>query len=200
MQGPSYSRRFRIRTSLALGASFIVGATAVFASVHVLGRALGVVDLPVAARAGLGAAGLLTLAGIDVRAARRSMYCPLGRRRQTPNALMHRHSPTFVATVWGFDIGLAVTTVRVAALTWGAFLLVGLGMATWFTGFVYGVAFAVPIVVLLWTHKVGRLATIRGPVDPGLEAMLAKRKTLQVVSAVLLAASGVIMIGLALFQ
>lgn len=200
MQGPSHNRLLRVRTSLALGISFVVGATAVFTSVHVLVQALGVMDLPFAGRASLSAAGLLTLAAIDVQAARTSTYCPLGRRRQTPKSLMYRHSPTFVAAVWGFDIGLAVTTVRVAALTWGAFLLVGLGMATWFIGIGYGIGFAVPIVVLLWTHKAGRLATAPGPVDPGLESMLAKRTTLQVFSAGLLTASGVILIGLAALE
>lgn len=195
MQGPSFSRAVRIRTSLVLGAAFVSGATAVFALVYVLGRLTGVAELPLDWRVGLGAAGLLTLAAIDVRATRKSTYCQLGWRRQTPQSLMHRRSPTFVAAAWGLDTGLAITTVRVAAITWGAILLAGLGLSAWFAGLGYGLGFALPFVVLLWTHRVGRLARSPSPVDPGLESMLAKRRPMQAVSAALLTAGGAILIG-----
>jgi hypothetical protein len=174
--------------------AFITGATAVFALAHLLGSVLGLADLPIHWRVGLGAAGLLTLAAIDVRATRKSTYCPLGLLRQTPKSLMYRRSVTIVAAVWGFDTGLAVTTVRVAAITWGAILLVGLGLSAWFTGIGYGLGFALPLLALLWTHRVGRLARTPGPVDPGLKSMLAKRKAMQTLSASLLTASGAILI------
>lgn len=176
-----------------VGVAFVSGATTLFALAHLLGRVLGVADLPVDWRASLGAAGLLALAAIDVAATRRSTYCPLGWRRQTPRSLMRRRSVTFVAAAWGFDTGLAVTTVRVAAITWGAILLVGLGLSAWFTGVGYGLGFAIPFLVLLWTHRAGRLAKTSSPVDPGLESMLARRKAVQASSAALLATGGAIL-------
>lgn len=179
-----------------LGVAFIAGATAVFALAYLLGSVLGVAGLPVHWRVGLGAAGLLMLAAVDVRASRKSTYCPLGWFRQTPKSLMYRRSVTIVAAVWGFDTGLAVTTVRVAAMTWGAILLVGLGLSAWFTGIGYGLGFALPFLALLWTHRVGRLARTPGPVDPGLKSMLAKRKAIQTFSAALLTAGGAILISL----
>jgi hypothetical protein len=196
VQGPSHRRALRIRTSVVLGASFVFAATAVFALVYAAGHAAGVTDLPVEWRVGLAAAGLLWLAAIDVRASRKSTYCPLSLRRQTPKSLVHRPSPTFVAAVWGFDTGLAVTTVRVAAITWGAVLLAGLGLSAWSAGLAYGLGFAVPFVVLLWTHRVGRLAWSPTPVDPGLESMLARRGAIQTISAAVLTASGGVLFGL----
>ena len=175
--------------------AFVTGATAVFALASLLGSALGLAAVPIHWRVGLGAAGLLTLAAVDVRASRRSTYCPLGWLRQTPKSLMYRRSVTTVAAVWGFDTGLAVTTVRVAAMTWGAILLVGLGLSAWFTGVGYGLGFALPFLVLLWTHRVERLARAPGPVDPGLRSMLAKRKAMQALSASLLTAGGAVLIG-----
>lgn len=196
MQGPSYSRALRIRTSLVLGVAFVVGATALFALVDALGRLVGIADLATEWRIGLGAAGLLALAAVDVKATREATYCPLSWRRQTPKSLVHGHSATFVAAVWGFDIGLAVTTVRVAAITWGAILLTGLGLSVWFTGLGYGLGFALPFVILLWTHRVGRLARAPGPVDPGLESMLARRRPMQAVSATLLTIGSAALVGL----
>jgi hypothetical protein len=196
VQGPIYSRSLRIRVSLAVGVAFVTSATAVFALVSVLARLAGVGDIALDRRIVVGAIGLLALAALDVRAITRSTYCPLGWRRQTPKSLAHRRSATLVASAWGFDTGLAVTTVRVAAMTWGAVLLAGLGLSAWFAGLGYGLGFALPFVVLLWTHRVGRAARSTSPLDPGLESMLARRKPLQVLSATLLALAGALLLGL----
>ena len=194
MQGPTHGRALRIRASLAIGVAFVSSATAVFALVYLLGRLVGVGDVPLAWRIGVGAAGLLALAALDVRAIARSTYCPLSWRRQTPKSLVHRSSATLVASAWGFDTGLAVTTVRVAAATWGAILLAGLGLSEWFAGLGYGLGFALPFVVLLWTHRVGRVARSPVPMDPGLASMLARRRPLQAVSATLLTAGAALLI------
>src|SRR5262245_61895580 len=127
-----------------MGAAFVAGATGLFAVVYALGRLVGVGDMPADRRIVLAAAGLLALAALDVRAITRSTYCPLSWRRQTPKSLAHRGSATLVASAWGFDTGLAVTTVRVAAITWGAVLLAGLGLSGWFAGLGYGLGFALP--------------------------------------------------------
>lgn len=167
-----------------------------FALVSLLGRVGGVGDVPIDWRIGIGAVGLLALAALDLRAITKSTYCPLSWRRQTPKSLVHRRSATLVASAWGFDTGLAVTTVRVAAITWGAILLAGLGLASWSAGLGYGLGFALPFVVLLWTHRVGRVARSPAPVDPGLESMLARRRPLQALSAALLTGGAVLLIGL----
>jgi hypothetical protein len=153
-------------------------------------------DVPVGWRVGIAAAGLLALAALDVRAIARSTYCPLSWRRQTPKSLVRRRSATLVASVWGLDTGLAVTTVRVAAVTWGAILLAGLGLSSWFAGVGYGLGFAVPFVVLLWTHRVGRASRSPVPTDPGLASMLARRRPLQALSATLLTGAAALLIGL----
>lgn len=196
VQGPSHRRSERIRASLALGAAFVGAATAVYAGAYLLGGLVGLGDLPNDSRVGLGAVGLFALAAVDVRATKRSTYCPLSLRRQTPKSLVHRRSATLVAAAWGFDTGLAVTTVRVAAVTWGAVLLAGLQLSAWSVGIAYGAAFAVPFVIMLWTHRVGRLAWSRAPVDPGLESMLARRAPIQAISAGLLISSGALFAGL----
>ena len=194
VQGSSISRAARIRLSATIAATFVAGATLFFALVHVLSRWSGLADYSDNTRAGAGAVGLLLLAALDLRARRRKTYCPVGLRRQTPKSLIHRRSPTFVAAAWGLDIGLAFTTIRVTALTWGAVLLAGLGLSGLFAGLWYGLAFALPFVLLLWTHRVGRASRSAEPLDPGLESMLARRGTLQAGSAALLATSAVVLL------
>lgn len=196
VQGPSHRRRERIRASITLAAAFVCAATTVFALVYLLGEAVGVGQVPTEWRVGFAAAGLFALSALDVRTTRRATYCPLSWRRQTPKSLVRRRSATLVAAAWGFDTGLAVTTVRVAAITWGAVLLAGLGLSAWSVGLAYGLSFAVPFVILLWMHRVGRLARSPTPIDPGLESMLAKRGTIQAVSASLLVISSGVLVGL----
>jgi hypothetical protein len=196
VQGPSHRRPERIRASITLGAAFVCAATMVFALVYLVGEAVGVGQVPTDWRIGLAAGGLFALSALDVRATRRATYCPLSWRRQTPKSLVSRRSATLVAAAWGFDTGLPVTTVRVAAITWGAVLLACLGLSAWSVGLAYGLGFAVPFVILLWTHRVGQLARSPTPVDPGLESMLAKRGTIQAISAGLLITSAGILVGL----
>jgi len=194
VQGPNLGRADKIRIVATFALAFVAGAIAIFALISAVGTAFGIAELPVHGRIGVGAAGLMALAAVDIAAIRASRYCPLGWRRQTPKILVRRFSPTMVAGAWGFDTGLAVTTFRVAAATWGAFLLVGLGFGPWWTGAVYGVAFAIPHVVLLCCHRSGRTAWESGPADPGLESMLKRRPVAQTASAALLLAGGAILI------
>lgn len=95
-----------------------------------------------------------------------------------------------VATLWGFDTGLVVTTIRVAAVSWGALYLAALGLSPRWTGFAYGVGFALPFLILLVRPQLGRAARAATPADPGLETMLRMRSLIQGFSAVLLIASG----------
>lgn len=184
----------KLRTPLAFGIAFVVGATAIFTIVAGLGLLTGAASLPAPWRLGLAGMGLLILAVIDVLAIGKSTYCPLGWRRQTPRFLMRRHPAVVVAAVWGFDTGLAITTFRVAAVTWGALLLTGLGLAPWWSGLGYGLGFVLPFSALLWLHPVGRSAGDTAS-DPGLESMLAKRAVVQLLSATLLIAGGGLVMG-----
>jgi hypothetical protein len=130
---------------------------------------------------------------MDVWASNNRAYCPVGLRRQTPRGLKYRHSMMMVASIWGFDTGLAITTFRVAAATWGAILLTVLGFSGWQTGIAYGIAFTIPLTVLMWTHRSGRLANTQTPGDPGLGELLGLSRTWQAKSALLLIAGAVIL-------
>lgn len=120
----------------------------------------------------------------------KATYCPIGWRRQTPRILTRRYHMFVVATLWGFDTGLVVTTIRVAAVSWGALYLAALGLSPRWTGFAYGVGFALPFLILLVRPQLGRAARAATPADPGLETMLRMRSLIQGFSAVLLIASG----------
>jgi hypothetical protein len=97
-----------------------------------------------------------------------------------------------VASIWGFDTGLAITTIRVAAATWGAMLLTVLCLSSWQTGIAYGLAFTIPITILLWTHRAGRCS--QEPGDGGLAELLKKRPVWQTSSAAILLAGGVMLL------
>lgn len=195
MQGSSLSRISRIRIVTILGAAFVAGAIVIFAAANALGALFSASEWPVQARLGLAGGGLLALAAIDILAIRKSTYCPLGWRRQTPRILMRRYRVDVVSALWGFDTGMVVTTFRVAAVTWGALLLVSLGFVPWWAGMGYGLGFALPFLFLVWAHRVGRSAREPVPTDPGLESLLGNRAALQGVSAVLLFAFGGVLLG-----
>ena len=194
VQGSSRSLTLRFKVATLFGGAFIAGSTAVFALAFLLGAVSRVSDLPVAWLQSIAVVGLVVLASTDVVARKKASYCPIGWRRQTPKTLMHRHSVTRVAAVWGLDTGLVFTTFRVAAMTWGAFLFAFLGLSKWWIGIGYGVGFVIPLMVLLWTHRVGRSSASKTPSDPGLETLLGKRAAAQLASAVLLTTGGAILL------
>jgi hypothetical protein len=179
----------------AFTAAFVGGAVTIFAIVTAVGAALGVTQLPFEWRVGLAGASLLPLAAVDLRAMARSTYCPLSWRRQTPRSLMRRYRMTVVASVWGFDTGLMVTTFRVAAVGWGALFLAALGLLPLWAGLGYGLAYALPFLGLLMRPRLGRSSRSAAPDDPGLESMLRKRAPIQGLSAALLITSAGILIG-----
>jgi hypothetical protein len=174
----------------AFAAAFIVAAGAMFAVAGAAAATLGIAQLPMHWRVALAGAGLLSLAAADLRSLSRSTYCPIGWRRQTSRILLRRYHVLAVATLWGFDTGLVVTTLRVAAVSWGALYLAALGLAPQWTGFAYGVGFTLPFLMLLVRPRLGRAARAATPVDPGLETMLWMRSLIQGFSAALLIASG----------
>ena len=191
MQGASRSLILRLGVTAAFAVAFVTGAVFIFSATSVLGAALQLSTMPQALREGAAAVLLLPLALADVIAFRRGTYCPITLRRQAPKSLMRRYTAVQVAAAWGFDTGLAVTTFRVAALTWGALLFTFLGLSPWWTGIAYGVGFALPVSALMWSPRIGRASMAPEPMDPGLEALLRKRGLIQATSAALLCVLGV---------
>lgn len=129
--------------------AFAAGALVTFGIASFAGDAVRASGLTAEGRRMLAAMTLLAFAAVDLVAIRRNSYCPLGVRRQTPRTLAFHLHGAAVATWWGFDTGLVVTTFRVAALTWGALVLALLGFATWKSGIGYALGFVVPLTILL---------------------------------------------------
>jgi hypothetical protein len=179
-----------VRITTAFAAAFVMGAVVIFTIVHATATVLGVTQLPFHWRVVFAGGGLLTLAVVDLRTLMRSTYCPISLRRQTPRILMSKYRIDVVASIWGFDTGLVITTFRVAAISWSALFLTALGLSSPWVGIVYGLGFCLPFLILLFRPQVGRASRAAALANPGLEAMLRKRSLMQSVSAVLLVASG----------
>jgi hypothetical protein len=195
VQGALPRMRSRLQLTAFFVTSFLVGAVAIFCLLFLLGVAVQVPGLPLSLKRGVAAASLVSLALTDLWARKNRTYCPMRWRRQTPRGLRFRHSMFGVASIWGFDMGLAITTIRVTGATWGAVLLTLLGLSGWQTGIAYGLAFVIPITILMWTHRLGRIADAQQPGDAGLAQLLKKRLVWQTNSAVMLFAGGLLLVG-----
>jgi hypothetical protein len=182
------SRVSERRVSAVFAAAFTAGAITIFGVVFIAGAALGVDELFLQWRLVTAAAGLAGFAFVDLIAIRKRSYCPLSWRRQTPQSLRFRYGATATVMLWGFDTGLAVTTFRVAALTWAALLLAFLGLAPWQIGFAYALAFVIPVIVILNGQPAASRSSER------LEALLRKRTVLQRISATTLATMGTLLL------
>jgi hypothetical protein len=188
VQGSTNRLGQKLAVTVTVALAFFASAVLVFALATSIGELVGAGAAPASWRY-LAAAGLLCLlAAIDVLSLRRARYCLVGLIRQTPRSVMFRYNFLVAAAVWGFDTGLAVTTIRVAGLTWAALLLAMFGLAPWWTGLAYAAGFAIPLVGLICLHPAGRAAVASGPVDPGLGRLLNLREPIQVASVVLLTA------------
>lgn len=174
--------------------AFVAGAVAAFGLVYSLGAVVDSREWSADFRSLSAGVVLVCLSLSDLYAFRKRTYSPLSLRRQTPRVAARRYRPEIVVLIWGLDTGLAATTFRVAAATWGAFILVFLGFGPWWTGFFYGVAFVLPLMLVIWASRVGRAAYSPVPVDPGLDRLAAARPIAQLASAALLAVSGLVMI------
>jgi hypothetical protein len=194
VQGRSIPLRLRFEVAIFFAAAFIAAALAVFVLANLVGTALHVSELPVAWRLSMAGIILLALAVTDIYAFRSKTYSPISWRRQTPRGLMRRYSPPLVALLWGADTGLAVTTFRVSAATWGALVLTFLGFGIWWIGICYGVSFVVPLMAFIWMGPTGKASIAPDFLDPGLNALLNRRPFVQISCAVLLCMSGVIVL------
>lgn len=175
-------------------AAFLSGAIVIFGMASLLGAALRIADLPLERRLGFAAAGLVALALVDLLAIKRKRYCPLGLRRQTPKPLMRRYAATTVAAAWGFDTGLAVTTFRVAAITWGALVMTCLGLSSWWIGLGYGVGFVLPLLISILTQTPDRASNPQDSFGLRMEGLMGKRAIIQSGSAVVLFIAGAVLL------
>jgi hypothetical protein len=190
VQGSFVRLRRRIQLSVLFAATFTLGALATFRIASLVGALVRHSPAPYGGFPGV-AAGLGLLSLLDLLAVRRSGYCPLSLRRQTPKVLMRRHGMLVTAALWGFDLGTMVSTFRVTAAGWGALLLVVSGWVSPWGALLYAAGFTAPLLFLMWT---GRLPG-KGPEHAwsSIERMLRRRKPAQWLSASLLAL-GVILI------
>lgn len=179
----------RLSVAAAFAGSFLLAALAAFWAAATVGTRLGVGGMALESRLALGAVLLLPMALVDLRAMQASTYCPIGWRRQTPRGLLRGHHPVLVATLWGIDTGLVVTTFRVAAVSWGALMLAGLNLSPTWIGVAYALGFLVPFIVLTLRTRLGRAARAGVAMDPGLESMLRLRSFMQGTSAAMLVAT-----------
>jgi len=100
-----------------------------------------------AADLAVGIAGALFV--VDARAALQSRLCPLSPRRQAVRGLIYDDRlGSLVGWIWGFDVGLGVTTFRVTTGIWLLITLVLLGLVPAWAVFVFTTAFALSLLVV----------------------------------------------------
>lgn len=200
MKGPSRSTALRIRVVTIFAAAFTAGSLVIFGTAYLVGAAaFRVVSLPSEWRVSCAAVILIALAFVDLLTIKKGRYCLLGWRRQTPKTLGRRYAVLTVVAAWGFDTGLAVTTFRVAAITWGALVMAGLGLSSWLIGFGYGLGFLLPLLISILTQPSDAGSGSQSSVGLRLQGLLGKRVVVQCVSAVVLFVAGAILL-LGLFE
>lgn len=170
-----------------LGVGFIISATALFAGVYFLGREVGIARIGLEIRLWVAAGLCAMLCLIDIRVVRRRRLCSIGRQRQTPKPLIERFGYHVGAFLWGLDTGLAVTTIRMVALTWAGLVLSLADIAPWWSGLAYGFGFTAPLTVAIlgprWRQSDGDATS-----DPGWipRALMRRRLSLQTTCLIVL--------------
>lgn len=171
MKGSSRTGR-RIAVIALFAGAFVTAAVIVFGAAAAVGS-VARAQVGVGWRVTLAGGLLITFALLDVFGIRRKSYCSLGWKRQTPRMWTYRHGALGIVA-WGFDTGLAVTTFRVAATTWGALSLAALGFSSPWGGIAYGCGFIVPMAFLLAVSlDIPRLQwlSLQRPVVQGVSAL-----------------------------
>jgi hypothetical protein len=197
VKGRSIELSLRFQVATLFATAFVAAALAAFAFAHFIGLLLHVSEFPAAWRLSLAGIVLVALSAADVHAVRSKTYCPISLRRQTPRRLMRQYPARLVALLWGLDTGLAVTTFRVSAATWGALFLTFLGFGTWWVGVFYGISFIVPLMAFICWGPVGEASVQPEHIDPGLDRLIASRPFAQSIAACLLSAGGIFALALA---
>jgi hypothetical protein len=148
VQGDSpEKRRYGLRFAIALAAAHVVAATLVVFIISQLAPALGGLLPRKPALLVLACAAVLGIF-IDARAASQRRWS-LGWARQTPKHLQYLGEHAWITPyAWGFDAGLIVTTYRVSFCSWLLLLLALTGVAPPLAGIIYGLSFAISLLVM----------------------------------------------------
>lgn len=189
VQGSFISLHRRIRLTVLFTAAFVLGSLVTFTLASLLGELISPV-ISFKRRVICTAVGLVLLSINDAISIHNDTYCSLSLRRQTPKILLRRHGVLAAAAVWGFDLGIVVSTFRVASATWGILMMVSFGWVTPWSALLYSTGFLAPLLFLMWT---GRLPA-REPekAAASLSAMIHRRVLAQGVSAGLLALGAIL--------
>lgn len=115
VSGPMMRRRPAdgVRFLAGLVAGAVLSGLLVALLLYVVGRAIGAA-VPEAPRELALAAVAFGLGAADLAGRTPHVW------RQVPQVLVHRLAPGFRGVVWGFDLGLLVTTQKAASLVWAA--------------------------------------------------------------------------------
>lgn len=140
-----------LRPQLSLTSRFVVGfffsATVTFAVVRALGDALPS-SLSATDRTDLAAFLFLASVAFDFAdVVRRRTYSLLSWPRQTPRRIATNFGIGRAALAWGLDAGLGFSTYRVTSVYWLVIGFALLGLAPWWIGAVYALAFLTPLIV-----------------------------------------------------
>jgi hypothetical protein len=128
-----------------LAAGFMLSAVSLFAILHAVADASGVRHIPPSIRVTLALAGCALCFLVDLGVVRHQRACSVGPRRQTRKNFIYRYGPRLGPFMWGLDTGLAVTTFRMATLTWAVIGMSLLDLAPWWLGVAYGLGFSIPL-------------------------------------------------------
>lgn len=114
------------------------------------------------ARVAVALALAVVAAGVDLAAIVRARMAP-GLSRQTPKALATEAGKPWWVTplIWGGDTGIIGTTFRVSSTSWLLLATAVLGLAPWWAGAVYGLAFAGPLAVVVRVGEGAPVCTLR---------------------------------------
>lgn len=148
MQGDSRAtRRDGFRFVLGLAAAHVVTAGLV---VFVVSQAAPALAALVSRQMTLLGLAMASVVGIVIDSwAASQRHWTLGVARQTPKRLQFLGEHTWITPyAWGVDTGLVVTTYRVSFCSWLLLLLALIGIAPPWAGVIYGMSFAIPLLVM----------------------------------------------------
>lgn len=155
---------------LTLG--YATSALLVTSLVSLLGRAVDVGAALSSTERGYAAAGWLALC-LVFNGGALGLEPPM-LRRQTPLTYLYLYGSSRGALLWGLDTGTMLSTFRVTSGTWAILGLVLLGVAPWWSGALYGLAFGLGLLaVTLRISRTGVQAAATAGLRPAVTAAMA---------------------------
>lgn len=156
---PTVTRRKPVMAVLVV--AHVLSALVLVLALSQVGRLVAtLVDRDARVAVALGAA--LVAAVVDLVAIVRARMAP-GLARQTPKGVADDPGRPWWVTplIWGGDTGIIGTTFRVSSASWLLLATAVLGLAPWWAGAAYGLAFAVPLAVVVAVGEGAPVCTLR---------------------------------------